>query len=122
MWLPPGGHYEGPGSLWRSAAREVAEETGLAQILPHPWAVEHGIPLDIDSHAIPANPSKREGAHVHHDFRFLAVAPEHDDLQAQLTEVHAVKWAPVELLLSSPDERVRALLSKLRDADVLGTK
>lgn len=28
-WLPPGGHYEGPGSLWDSAAREVAEETGI---------------------------------------------------------------------------------------------
>jgi len=34
VWLQPGGHYELPGSLWQSACREVAEETGLRAVRP----------------------------------------------------------------------------------------
>ncbi|WP_140627904.1 NUDIX hydrolase [Methylibium rhizosphaerae] len=111
-WLTPGGHYEG-GTVWESALREVREETGVADAQAHPWSLAHGIPLDIDSHDIPANPAKGEGPHVHHDFQFLAVAPEHLELQAQLEEVHAAKWAPVEQLASSTDSRVRRVLEKL---------
>lgn len=111
-WLPPGGHYE-DGTLWESALREVAEETGVVDAAPHPWSLENGIPLDIDSHGIPARPSKNEGAHVHHDFRFVAVAPEHPELQAQLDEVHAAKWMPVDALLASPDSAVQRLHKKL---------
>ena len=117
-WLPPGGHFELPGGLWDSANREVGEETGVLDAILHAWSKIHGIPLDIDSHAIPANPAKDEGAHLHHDFRFLAVAPE-SALQAQLAEVHAAKWAPVAELLQSPDARVRHLFDKLSDAGAL---
>lgn len=117
-WLPPGGHFELPGGLWDSANREVGEETGVLDAILHAWSHLHSIPLDIDSHAIPANPAKNEGAHFHHDFRFLAVAPE-SALQAQLAEVHAAEWAPVAKLLQSPDERVRHLFDKLSDAGVL---
>ncbi|MBB2488265.1 NUDIX domain-containing protein, partial [Mitsuaria sp. WAJ17] len=35
-WLQPGGHYEAPGSVWDSALREVAEETGVSGLRPHP--------------------------------------------------------------------------------------
>ena len=118
-WLPPGGHYEGPGGLWESAMREVAEETGIVDAVPHPWMLEHGIPLDIDTHGIPANSMKNEGAHFHHDFGFLAVAAEDSTLHAQLAEVHAVKWAPVRALRVSPDARVRLLFTKLERAGVL---
>ncbi|MEJ7674420.1 MAG: hypothetical protein WKF59_17420 [Chitinophagaceae bacterium] len=31
------------------------------------------VPLDIDSHYIPANKNKNEQEHVHHDFRYLFV-------------------------------------------------
>jgi ADP-ribose pyrophosphatase YjhB (NUDIX family) len=113
-WLPPGGHYEAPGSLWESALREVAEETGVVDVEPHEWTKTHGgMPIDVDTHPIPANPNKGEAQHVHHDFRFLAVADDTRPLVAQLAQVHEARWATVSQLRDSPDERVRALYAKL---------
>jgi 8-oxo-dGTP pyrophosphatase MutT (NUDIX family) len=112
-WLPPGGHYEPPGSLWDSAVRETSEETGVRTIAPHPWTVEFGLPVDIDTHPIPARPEKDEGPHLHHDFRFLAVASDEEALVADLSEVTAARWTAVDELGTSPDERVRALHEKL---------
>lgn len=112
-WLPPGGHYETPGSLWDSAARETSEETGVQTIAPHPWTVEFGLPVDIDTHPIPARPEKDEGPHLHHDFRFLAVASTAEALVANLSEVTAARWTAVDELGHSPDGRVRALHEKL---------
>jgi 8-oxo-dGTP pyrophosphatase MutT (NUDIX family) len=111
-WLVPGGHYEG-GSLLESAMREVEEETGLTNAVPHPWLATHGIALDVDSHDIPPNPAKGEGAHVHHDFMYLLQAPEGAELTAQIVEVHAARWAPVQELLDSADRRVRLVHAKL---------
>lgn len=118
-WLPPGGHFEAPGTLWQSAVREVAEETGLLKVDPHAWTVATGVPIDIDTHPIPENSRKGEGAHFHHDIRFLAVASDEHQLRPQPDEVHAVRWAAVSELRESPDERVRALHSKLARLGVL---
>lgn len=112
-WLTPGGHYEGPGDLLDSALREVEEETGVTNAAAHSWTLAGGIPLDIDSHGVPPRPEKGEGAHVHHDFLFLAVAPMEVDLQAQLSEVHAAVWARVSDLEMSSDRRVLLLHQKL---------
>jgi 8-oxo-dGTP pyrophosphatase MutT (NUDIX family) len=112
-WLPPGGHYEPLGSLWDSAVRETFEETGVRINAPHPWTAEFGLPVDIDTHPIPARPEKNEGPHFHHDFRFLAVASDDDVLVADFSEVTAARWTPVDELRTSPDERVRALHGKL---------
>jgi 8-oxo-dGTP pyrophosphatase MutT (NUDIX family) len=120
-WLTPGGHFEDDASLRAAALREVAEETGVADAALHAWSVRTGLPLDIDSHAIPANPRRNEGAHVHHDFQFLAVAPEHGELQAQLAEVHAARWAPIEELFTWTDPRVGRVVGKLRDIGALGS-
>lgn len=111
-WLVPGGHYEA-GTLLESAIREVEEETGVANAVLHSWLATHGIPLDIDSHDIPPNPAKSEGAHVHHDFMYLLQAPEDSELTAQIVEVHAARWAPVQELMDSEDRRVRLVHSKL---------
>jgi 8-oxo-dGTP pyrophosphatase MutT (NUDIX family) len=112
-WLTPGGHVEADVSLARAALREVAEETGIADATPHPWSLRFGLPLDVDSHAIPANPRKQEGAHVHHDFQFLAIAPEHPALRVQLAEVHAARWAGMEELYAWTEPRVQRVLAKL---------
>jgi 8-oxo-dGTP pyrophosphatase MutT (NUDIX family) len=91
LWLPPGGHYEFPGSLWESAAREVLEETAAVALL-HDWCARKGIPLDIDTHPIPAYAPRGEGEHFHHDVTYLATASSQGELEAQIAEVHATKW------------------------------
>ena len=68
-WLQPGGHFEANEAadpLLASALREAREETGIEALQPHPEYLDPitglALPLDIDSHAIPANPRKSEGA------------------------------------------------------------
>lgn len=115
LWIPPGGHYEAPGSLWMSAQREVAEETGVSGLRLHGWGSASCIPFDIDTHRMPANPSKGEGDHYHHDFRFLAIAPKTAlVLTPQLKEVHAAQWLPLDEVYASADRRLAVLVHKLR--------
>jgi len=116
-WLQPGGHHEGLDRLDVSAAREVEEETGVKLRVAQSATQNLDAPLiDIDSHAIPANPAKGEGAHVHHDFLYLfrddACAP----LSPQWEEVREVRWVAREALLSLPSARFGRLVSKLRFA------
>jgi 8-oxo-dGTP pyrophosphatase MutT (NUDIX family) len=113
-WLQPGGHYEAGQSLWESALREVAEETGVNTLSAHP-VFGSAIPLDIDSHPIPANPRKGEAAHWHHDYAYLVIAPRDEgSLTPQLDEVSGVAWRPVADLAASGDEaRFRGLPAKL---------
>ncbi len=116
-WLQPGGHYEPGQSLWDSACREVREETGLQSLRAHPlWAA--AVPLDIDSHAIAANPRKGEGAHWHHDYAYLLQADGDDAaaeaLQAQEQEVDGVAWWPLAQLAGQGEPRFDAVLAKLK--------
>jgi 8-oxo-dGTP pyrophosphatase MutT (NUDIX family) len=72
IWVVPGGHYDlVDENLAATAIRETVEETGIANVTLHPWHLEHGVPLDIDTHPIPARPEKGEGAHQHFDFRYI---------------------------------------------------
>lgn len=93
LWLPAGGHYEFPGSLWDSAQREVLEETAAHAFL-HIWCETKGIPLDIDTHPIPANAPKNEGPHFHHDLTYLAVASSETWIKPQKAEVNEALWVP----------------------------
>lgn len=65
-WLQPGGHADGDANLAGVALREAAEETGITglRVLSRP--------IDVDIHRV-APP--REAPHLHHDVRFLVVAP-----------------------------------------------
>lgn len=113
-WLQPGGHHEPGQTLWDSALREVAEETGvpLDALSAHPrWG--QALPLDIDSHPIAANPRKGEGDHWHHDYAYLVIAPRDAVLAGQEDEVHGVRWRPVEELFESGELRFRLLAGKL---------
>lgn len=72
-WLQPGGHVEAEddlaahGSLAATAARELREETGIV-LPPESFRL-----IDLDVHAIPANPRKGEPAHLHLDCRYVAL-------------------------------------------------
>jgi 8-oxo-dGTP pyrophosphatase MutT (NUDIX family) len=73
-YLQPGGHVEGEdASVFEASLREAIEETGITadDLTPVSAMSSLQIPLDIDSHAIPANAKRNEAAHVHHDFRYL---------------------------------------------------
>jgi 8-oxo-dGTP pyrophosphatase MutT (NUDIX family) len=109
-WLQPGGHIELVDSSCQiAAAREVREETGVAELEP----LEPGI-FDVDVHQIPATP--KEGAHAHFDVRYAFTAA-----SEQLTvsaEVKAARWVELGAVASLNTEEsiarcVRALISRL---------
>ncbi|MBZ6076146.1 NUDIX hydrolase [Microvirga puerhi] len=97
-WLQPGGHYEAPDNLEDSALREAAEETGLADLALDPWHRETGSPIDIDSHPIPARPSRNEPEHWHHDIRYVVRARRNSVLCPDLAEVDQAAWHPLSAL------------------------
>lgn len=113
-WLQPGGHHEGGERLCESAAREAAEETGVAGLVPRAWHPQLQAPLDIDSHRIPARPARGEGEHVHHDFIYLFGASSSAALQPQLQEVDGARRLPREMFAALPEPRFARLAAKLR--------
>ncbi len=81
-WFQPGGHVDGDGNLLAAACREAAEETGLAGLRPVLPAV------DLDVHDVPYP----DGSfHVHHDLRFLLLAPP-DAVEAHNDESTGAAW------------------------------
>lgn len=93
-YIQPGGHVEGDKTLYESAKREVLEETGIDAAL-HPWHTANGfIPIDIDTHKIPANTKKDESKHFHHDFAFVFQVSD-DKVILQEEEVSGYKWVPL---------------------------
>lgn len=108
-WLQPGGHYEPPEALPDSALREAVEETGLGGLAVDPWHGASGIPIDIDSHRIPARPERDEPEHWHHDFRYVVRAPEEDVPRPDLREVHGAAWRDLQDLGSIAPEALRNL-------------
>lgn len=105
-WLQPGGHYEVPESLEVSALREAFEETGVEGLAIDPWHQGSGIPIDIDSHLIPARPQKGEPEHWHHDIRYIVRAQE-GAIRPDLSEVHGAEWRDVVELESIAPEALR---------------
>lgn len=119
--LPPGGHIDTvpqiDSDLRANALREVEEETGVCDIEPILLDDEFDIPLDIDTHDIPARPEKDEGPHVHHDFLFLGRATAQTEPVPQANEVSAATWRPLTEFLRLPLSprlvRVQAKLQEL---------
>lgn len=112
VWQQPGGHWEeNEANPLEASKREAIEETGahLETYLPvddkHPL-----VPLDIDTHEVPARSLKNEPAHYHHDFRYVFVAAD-TQFKHQPLEVYAAKWFD----LSAPEtNRIRRTVKKLK--------
>ena len=101
-WLQPGGHVdESDQSLAEAAWREAFEETGLGRDEMQLQDLHGTSGLnDIDSHNIPANATKNEPAHVHHDLRFLFTCNQPGLLNVNTTEANGFKWVPLTTLIS----------------------
>lgn len=115
--LQPGGHHEGRGTPLNEAVREVVEETGAVDAA----LVGPNVPLDVDTHPIPANPRKGEGEHVHHDFLYLLGTSMPDDaLTAQEDEVGRIEWTTLEDLAAGEGRLARAASRALVIVAALG--
>ena len=57
-----------------------------------PWHRTSGLPIDIDSHRIPARSERDEPEHWHHDIRYVVRAEEGAALRPDLREVHGAEW------------------------------
>lgn len=113
-WLQVGGHADGDPDPLRVALREAEEESGLRVA---PFSGPDGVlPLDVDVHEIP--PHGAEPAHLHHDVRFLLIAPPGQTLRVS-DESHDVRWVPRERLALLVDEasilRMHARAARLLD-------
>jgi len=113
-WLQPGGHVEETDpTVLAAAQREVLEETDIPSLRHLPFHSDPFLPIDIDSHEIPANPKKNEPKHYHHDFRYLftveseVVPSEH----GRTGEGHWA-WRPVGDAIA--EETFSFVLAKLR--------
>jgi 8-oxo-dGTP pyrophosphatase MutT (NUDIX family) len=100
-FLQPGGHIEKEDTtILEASLREASEETGISKehFIYVPIATSVDIPLDIDSHDIPANPKKNERAHVHHDFRYLFIYKGNKNITVPKSEAKDAKWVPLNEL------------------------
>ncbi|WP_457091222.1 NUDIX hydrolase [Microvirga sp. P5_D2] len=111
-WLQPGGHYEPPDDLAQSALREAFEETGVEGLRLDSWHAASGIPVDIDSHLIPARPARDEPEHWHHDFRYIVRAAGVSGIRPDFAEVHNAEWRGLSELEAIAPQALRNL-SKL---------
>ncbi|MFF4453765.1 NUDIX hydrolase [Streptomyces goshikiensis] len=109
--LAPGGHNEPDDRHPRDAAlRELREEAGISPSAVAPLSGYEDVPLDIDVHAIDANPMKAEPAHHHVDFRWAFRLDAEHAVTLQEEEVDGYEWRP---FTSAASPTVRAKLALL---------
>lgn len=95
-WLQLGGHADGDADVLRVSKREVAEESGLVDVVP----VGAGI-FDVDIHLIPERKSEPE--HYHYDVRY-ALQVTGDEDYAVSDESHDLAWIEIDRLHEKTQE------------------
>jgi 8-oxo-dGTP pyrophosphatase MutT (NUDIX family) len=102
LWMQPGGHADGDPDLCRVAAKEVAEETGLA-VGKDLVIWQNGALFDVDTHYVPARAAhgarQAEPGHLHYDMRYLFIAPK--QLACTSPEGLELVWQPVTWCLAN---------------------
>ncbi len=114
-WLQPGGHIEEDDeSILNAALREVYEETNIKsqnlKLLSPTF--DNQIPIDIDTHIIPARPEKEEPQHYHHDFRYLFIYHGSDAIVVNKQDAIGVKWETFKI--AEKDNVFKRSITKIR--------
>ena len=122
IWIQPGGHIDPDELPLTAALREFKEETKIEFVDIHPWHKKFNVPLDIDTHFIPANPKKNEPEHYHHDFLYLVIedkinpASQNLDVDLSASELKAYKWIDLfELQSGEFEPKLKRAASKVRN-------
>src|SRR5207302_3764816 len=98
MRLQPGGHLSGDDeSPFAGATRVVQRVTGQMSMHHLSYHGNPMVPLDIDTHPIPADQKQREEKHWHHDFRYLFIANS-EEVQMDDPEYRDPGWVRIEEL------------------------
>ena len=117
-YLLPGGHIEKiDKNLVEAARREIAEETGIKNILLHPWCKENNLPIVLDSHYIPPNSKKNEGQHYHHDFMFIFQSRK-TTVNLDESEVTDYTWLPITKI-NPGNKRVLLAVEKIKKLKII---
>ncbi|MEZ4235346.1 MAG: NUDIX domain-containing protein [Myxococcota bacterium] len=115
-WLQPGGHFEPTDpDVWAACQREVAEETGLADVT---LADGHRL-LDVDIHEIPS--LRGDPPHRHYDLRVHLRCNDPEAEAVAGSDARAVRWVPLRgdpeaVLGGESDESVLRALRRLARA------
>jgi 8-oxo-dGTP pyrophosphatase MutT (NUDIX family) len=114
-YLQPGGHVEETDqNVLAAALREIREETDIQTCRHLPFHADPLLPIDIDTHEIPANPKKNEPKHWHHDFRYLFRAENGVVPTGAANGEGEWVWRPVEDAIA--EETFALVLNKLKTA------
>lgn len=122
--LQPGGHMEAEDlNPLETAKREAEEEVGINSILLKLYEILPGqplIPLDIDTHFIPANPKKNEPGHFHHDFRYCFwLEGDTSKLKLQTEEVSEFDWVELSEITTNP--QFKNVVEKIKELTLKNT-
>lgn len=107
VFTPAGGHVDPGETALEACLREVAEETGLHNLIILSQEI-----FDIDIHSIPASETKREPEHFHCDVRTAAIAPWSEQVDLNLEECLSSKWMKVASLLKCGDQSLERMARK----------
>lgn len=117
IWIQPGGHLDSNELPESGAFREFTEETGITGVRAADWHRQSEIPLDIDTHFIPANPARGEDSHYHHDFLYVLVAdqPGRAPVKIKRDELISFKFVELAELIKSQEPKLARVASKLAE-------
>jgi len=107
-YLQPGGHQDDDNETpLQAAQRQIEEEVGLVNLEVLAVDLEEKlIPIQIQTYSIPADPSKGESAHFHHDFIYCFALKDEQEVNLQESEGGDYKWVNLEDLNENPDFNV----------------